>query len=299
MSCFSADWLHLREPFDLAARESTAAARGLPGLLTRWRTRSRDEPLAVIDLACGHGANLRALAPGLGRAQLWRLFDHDPALLAAVPAALAEWARRHEYRCMVKRGPGDAHAIEIAGPDFRANVACHRVDLACDLASLDFGQTPLVTASALLDLVSAPWLAALIHKAHVARAALLFGLTVDGRMTWNPVDPGDELVHALFSRHQRRDKGFGPALGPQAAAIAWQQLARAGFESSQSQTDWVVDGALAPLMQRAMVEGIAAAALEQDLAAKDAVLSWKARRDAGVGGSRLRVGHVDIVATPA
>ena len=296
---FSADWLHLREPFDLAARETAAAALGLPGRLARWRKQSSGQVLAVIDLACGHGANLRALAPLLGGAQHWRLVDHDPALLAAVPDALAEWARRHGYRFMREGGAGAEQSLDIAGPDFHAQVACQRVDLARDLASLDFGSAPLVTASALLDLVSAPWLQALIDKARAARAALVFGLTVDGRTAWNPADPDDALVHELFSQHQRRDKGFGPALGSQASAIALKQMACADYDTLQTQTDWVIDGALAPQMQRAMVDGMAAAALEQEPAAHVAVRSWRARRGADIGNARLRVGHVDIVATPS
>jgi hypothetical protein len=299
MSRFSAEWLHLREPFDHAAREMAAATLDLPGRLARWRKRSPGEALTVIDLACGHGANLRALAPVLGGAQHWRLVDHDPALLAAVPDALAQWARRHEYRFMLEGGAGAEQTLAIDGPDFHARVVCQRVDLARELASLEFGEMPLVTACALLDLVSAPWLQALMHRALPARAALLFGLTVDGRTAWNPADPGDELVQGLFSLHQRRDKGFGPALGSQAAAIALQQMACAGYEMLQTQADWVIDGALAPQMLLAMVEGMAAAALEQNPAAKDAVRSWKARRGADVGSSRLRVGHVDILATPA
>lgn len=299
MSGFSAEWLHLREPFDHAARETVAAALDLPGRLARWRQRSPGPSLAVIDLACGHGANLRALAPRLGGAQHWRLVDHDAALLAAVPDALDEWTRRRGYRFGPGRGAGDGLAVDIAGPDFHARIVCQPRDLARDLAGLDFGVTPLVTASALLDLVSATWLQALIDKARSARAALWFGLTVDGRTAWDPADPGDELVHGLFSRHQRRDKGFGPALGSQAAAVALQQLARAGYEALQTETDWVIDGAQAPRMQRAMIEGMAAAALEQEPAAQDGVLSWAARREAGIGNSRLRVGHVDIVATPA
>jgi hypothetical protein len=253
----------------------------------------------VIDLACGLGANLRALAPGLGGVQHWCLVDHDPALLAAVPDALAQWARRHEYRFTLEGGVAEEQTIQIAGPDFHAKVVCKRVELARELASLDFGETQLVTACALLDLVSASWLQTLIHKAQAARAALVFGLTVDGRTVWNPADPHDELVHGLFAQHQRRDKGFGPALGSEAAAIALLQLACAGYETLQTQTEWVIDGALAPQMQLAMVEGMAAAALEQNPAAQDAVRSWKARRDAGIGNSRLRVGHVDIVATLA
>jgi hypothetical protein len=299
MSGFSADWLRLREPFDQAAREMAAGALDLPGRLARWREPSSDKSFEVIDLACGHGANMRALAPCLGGAQRWRLVDHDLALLAAVPEALAEWALRHDYRFTLRNSAGDFQTIDIAGPGFHAEVVRQHVDLVRDLATLDFSEAPLVTASALLDLVSASWLQILVHKAQAARAALLFGLNVDGRTVWDPLDRDDELVHGLFSQHQRRDKGFGPALGSQAATTALEQLARAGYEPVQTRSDWVIDGAQSREMQLAMVEGMAGAALEQDPAAQGAVLAWKARRSAVIGTSRLRVGHVDIAATPA
>jgi len=298
MTGFSVDWLHLREPFDRAAREMALRDLVIAGRVARWRDRSRGKAFAVIDLACGHGANMRELAPRLGGPQHWRLLDHDPVLLAAVPQALEEWARRHEHRFTLADDAGDEQPIDIIGPDFHARVVPQRVDLARDLATLDFGEAPLVTASALLDLVSAAWLQALVRKAQAARCAMWFGLNVDGRSRWDPADPGDERVQWLFSQHQRRDKGFGPALGPQAAAFALQQMASAGYETLQTQTDWVIDGAQAPEMQLAMIEGMAAAALEQDPTAQDVVLSWKARRGAGIGASHLRVGHVDIVATP-
>jgi hypothetical protein len=54
----------------------------------------------------------------------------------------------------------------------------------------------------------------------------------------------------------------------------------------------------APEMHFAMVEGVAVAALEHDRTAQVAVQCWRARRNAGIGASRLRVGHMDIVATP-
>ena len=298
MTGFNAEWLRLREPFDQAARQTAAGTAALLERIGRWRERSPSRALAVIDLACGHGANLRALAPLFGGVQHWRLVDHDPALLAAVPEALAEWARRLDYRLTVRDGAGGVQPIDIIGPDFHAMVVRQRIDLARDLATLDFGGMALVTASALLDLVSASWLQMMVRKAQAARAAMLFALSVDGRTTWDPADPGDEQVRALFSRHQNRDKGFGPALGSQAVTIALQRMASAGYQTQQTRTDWLIDGAQAPEMQLAMVQGMAVAALEQDPTRQDAVQSWKARRGASVGGSRLRVGHVDIVATP-
>ena len=208
------------------------------------------------------------------------------------------WARRHNYRLTVEDRAGEVEPINIIGPNFHAKVERQRVDLAIDLPRLDFSEATLVTASALLDLVSASWLQTLICKAKATRVAMLFALNVDGPITWDPGDPADEHVHALFSRHQNRDKGFGPALGSQAVAIALQRMASAGYQTQQTRTDWLIDGAQAPEMQLAMVQGMAVAALEQDPTTRDAVQSWKARRDASIGVSRLRVGHVDIVATP-
>jgi hypothetical protein len=299
MGEFSADWLSLREPFDAAARQSAAAALTVSERLAAWRHQTPDERLTVIDLGCGQGANLRALAPSLGGAQSWRLLDHDPALLAAIPQTLAQWARSQGFRFEREGDTTPAQALRIAGPDFHAHIELERIDLAQDLASLDFGVKPLVTACALLDLVSAPWLQMLIRKGQAAHAALMFSLVVDGRISWNPVDPQDALVQALFSQHQRRDKGFGPAMGAQAVASALQQLASAGYTTQQANTDWQIEGGLSPAMQLAMVQGLAAAALAQDASGKEAVLAWQARRSGGISSSRLRVGHVDIVATPA
>lgn len=298
MNGFSADWLHLREPFDHAARGPAAATLALPDRLARWRRRSRGRPLAVIDLACGHGANLRTLAPLLGGAQHWRLVDHDPTLLAAVPDALAAWAHRHAYRFSLGGGAGNERAMAVCGPNFDVTVVRQHADLASGGRGLDLGQSPLVTASALLDLVSRPWLQTLVKRARAARAAVWFGLTVDGRTTWDPADPADKWVHGLFSEHQGWDKGFGPAMGTQAASVALQQLELARYETSHARTDWVVDGRQAPQMVLAMLDGMTAAAREQDPVTQEAVQSWRTRRAAVAGSSCLRVGHVDILATP-
>lgn len=298
MMGFSVDWLHLREPFDHAARKAAWEEAGVAGPLAQWRRQRPGKSFAAIDLACGLGANLRELAPRLGGAQHWRLVDHDPVLLAAVPRSLEQWAHRHDYRFTCADDAGATRPIEIIGSGFHAEVVLKQLDLARDLANLEFRGTHLVTASALLDLVSAPWLRTLLRKAQADRCAMWFALNVDGRAAWDPPDPDDERVHRLFSRHQRRDKGFGDALGPSAAAFVVQEIAGSGYESLQVQTDWLIDGAQAPDMQLAMIDGIATAALEQDPGSEDAVRSWKARRSAAVGGSRLRVGHVDVLATP-
>ena len=79
MSGFSAEWLALRESYDLRARnpivlDAVAAAFG-----------SRDA-LSIVDLACGAGSTVRALGPILPARQHWNLMDNDPRLLAVAAA---------------------------------------------------------------------------------------------------------------------------------------------------------------------------------------------------------------------
>jgi transcription termination factor NusB len=263
--------------------------------LARLRDAGAVETIGVLDLACGLGANLRVLAPRLGGEQRWRLVDHDAALLAALPSALQRWAQQQAYRCVAATA---ASACRIVGPGFAAAVEWQRLDLSRELESLDLAHTALISASALLDLVSAEWLQRVVERARGAGAAMLWTLSVDGRMVWEPADPDDAVVHALFCRHQQRDKGFGPALGPQAPDFALAQLAQAGYRSTTARSDWQVAGARGASMQRALIDGIAAAALEQDRSMQPRVRAWQARRTAGIERSRLRVGHVDMLATP-
>jgi len=286
---FSADWLTLREPFDTAARAEADA-------VARFACAAGDgAPRQVVDLACGSGANLRALAPHLGPRQHWRLVDHDAALLAAVPAALRAWGGRLGYRV----AGGDAGTpITIAGPGFDATVVRQALDLAMDLAVLPLPAGALVTASALLDLVSAAWLGELIDRAGRARAALLFTLSVDGRIAWDPADVEDAAVQSAFAAHQRRDKGFGPALGPTAAAWAQACLSAAGWHTRAGPSDWRIDGARSPAMLQALVDGMATAAAEQCPAAAAAFRGWQRRRAARRSDTALVVGHADLAARP-
>jgi hypothetical protein len=55
----------------------------------------------------------------------------------------------------------------------------------------------LVTASALLDLVSEPWLQALAVRCREHASAVLFALNYDGRIQCWPEEPGDEQVREL------------------------------------------------------------------------------------------------------
>ena len=261
-SRFAATWLEQRERADHAAR-----ARALLPALADWLP---ERPLTIADLGAGSGSNLRYLGPRLAPAQHWVLIDQDSGLLdtAASPAPRITLAPR----------AGDLAAAALPA------------DLAPDL----------VTASALLDLVSEPWLEALASRCRERRSAVLLALSVDGEIGAEPADAADPAVFALVQAHQRRDKGFGPALGGVAARTAETVFRAAGYRTWLSPSPWRL-GPDAGALQASLVDGWAQAAREQ--AGPDAgawLDDWHRRRYSAIrsGAGRLRVGHQDLLALP-
>jgi hypothetical protein len=282
---FSADWLALREPFDTAAR----AEKLIAALRARLTAGTVAAPLPVVDLGAGAGSNLRYLAPRLGGAQSWRLVDHDATLLAAAQRMTQAWAQARDAVASAATEP-----LTIAGGGFSCSVVCEERDLASSLPALPPGV--LVTAAALLDLVSASWLDQLIGACKDAGAVVHFALTYDGRTTCVPADPDDAEVLALFNRHQLGAKSFGAALGPDAAREAAARFAAAGYTVETLPSDWRI-GPAHRAMQEALLDGWLGAAVEIAPQRRDALNAWHRRRRVHVAGGRstLVVGHVDLI----
>lgn len=287
MSGFSGNWLALREPFDAAARAADLVAALPP--------RASDEPLDVVDLGAGAGSNLRYLAPRLGGAQRWLLVDDDADLLFGSIAPTLHWAAQHGLHAALS---ADYSTVSASGPGFSLAARRGVLDLARDLDRLDVPRGALVTASALLDLVGDAWLRALAARCRAAHAAVLFALTYDGRTECRPAEPEDAEVLELFNRHQRADKGFGPALGPTAAAAARAAFAEQGYRLVERTSDWRI-GPGAVEMQLALIDGWTAAAIETAPQRRDALVAWYRRRHEHVerGRSELVIGHVDVAGT--
>ncbi len=288
LSGFTAEWLSLREPYDAAARN-----RDLLQALQDWRPAGR---IAVVDLGAGSGANFRALAPWLGGDQDWRLIDRDAALLARAMALIADWA---QSRGMTVASGADGLALGTAEGLIRLRTECRDLAAPDTLAAL--GPADLITASALFDLVSAEWAERLALACRMAGAALFAALSVDGRVTFDPPDPDDAVVLAAFERHQRGDKGFGPALGPGAAPCLAAALARHGYGVAFGPSDWRLDPA-DHAIRHELLNGIAQAATEAIPAEREAIAAWTARRRGddggrtGVGEWSLGIGHTDLFA---
>jgi methyltransferase family protein len=260
---FSSQWLALREPYDQAARN--------PTVLGAVRKAFAQFPaVRVADLGCGTGSTMRAVAPLLPARQDWRLVDNDAGLLEA------------------------AHDAAPA----MCEVTTAQVDLAADLGRALAEDTDLVTTSALLDLVSAHWLERLVSMLAITGRPLYAALSYDGRVSLTPVSPNDEAVIAAVKLHQRTDKGFGPALGPDAVARARDLFDRQGFAIEEGRSDWSF-GPSDRDIQLEMLAGWAGAAAEMGIA-PGLLDDWLAERRAHVEAARsqMRVGHLDFFAAP-
>ncbi|MBV8662559.1 MAG: SAM-dependent methyltransferase, partial [Hyphomicrobiales bacterium] len=226
--------------------------------------------LSIVDLACGAGSTMRAIGARLPPQQRWRLVDHDPDLLALVSPPT--------------RGQQIATAV---------------ADIAGALETILAEPADLVTASALLDLVSAAWLDRLVAQCAARALPLYAALTYDGRISFAPIENLDAEMVAAVNRHQRRDKGFGAALGPSAGASAIARFATIGWRVVSGASDWEL-GPEDTAIQAELLAGWAAAASENgDLPQAD-IDAWLARRLRHVTQRRssIRVGHVDVFAAP-
>jgi hypothetical protein len=288
---FSADWLRQREPFDLAARSGRLA------LAFRAVLKEKQGAAAcrLVDLAAGSGANFRALAPLLEADQAWCLVDHDPRLLAAQRSEIAGWASRQGWRCDDR---GDTLSIDTGR--FQWTVRGQRLDLDRQLEDLDLGAFDGLVTTAFLDLVSAGWVDRLCTLLARACLPLLATLTVDGRRSWHPVHPSDRQVHAAFLAHQGGDKGFGEALGVQAAARLAARLSPRGYEVTTEASDWRI-GPGHGAMLTTLLEEAAAVAGEAAPSISSTVSAWRAARleDQRRGALSMEVGHLDLLAVPA
>jgi SAM-dependent methyltransferase len=286
MSGFSADWLALREPID--ARSRSAA------LVDRLRARAPRGPRRILDLGSGTGANLRYLAPRLGGVQDWLLVDHDGALLDSMAGRLRDWAEQNGLRFRL-----EGETLSLSGSDLECRVQRQQIDLAHDLHHLDLTGRWLVTASALLDLVAERWLTDMLRRCHREGACLLFALSYDGETAFRPARPDDAWINAQVNRHQSRDKGFGPALGPRAALDALAMLERCGYRAEEASTPWAI-GTRETTLQAALVDGWARAAVEIVPTQVERIDHWRSRRHQCIatGESSLRVGHRDLLGWP-
>ncbi len=219
--------------------------------------------LVVHDLGCGTGSMTRWLSPRLPGPARWILHDRDADLLDRVDP-------EHETR---------------------------RDDVA-RLAPPDLADADLVTASALLDMMTAAELERFVDVCSSHGCPVLVTLSVVGRVELDPADPLDADFRDAFNDHQRRETAGGRLLGPDAVRAAVKAFTARGRDVVVRPSPW----RLGPGQSALLVEwltGWLAAATEQrpGLASED----YARRRLAEAARATLAVTvhHEDLLVRPS
>ncbi|PWR13975.1 SAM-dependent methyltransferase [Micromonospora sicca] len=260
-----ADWLRLREPADAAARATDLVAR------VRRRL-TGDRPLVVHDLGTGTGAMGRWLAPLLPGPQHWILYDRDADLLDRAMADL----------------------VDAAADGSKVTVETRRADIT-RLTAADLAGAGLVTASALLDMLTAAEVERVV--AACAGHLTLFMLTVVGRVEFTPADPLDAEFAAAFNAHQRRTVDGRALLGPDAVAATRAAFARRGTEVLVRPSPWRLGPKQATLTAEWLTGWLDAAGEQRpELAAPAGAYRRRRLAEAAEGRLRVLLHHADLLA---
>jgi hypothetical protein len=265
----STGWLDLREPADAAARSGELADR-------LRRHLPKVGPWVIHDLACGTGAMGRWLAPLLPGPQLWVLHDRDADLLEVAAADLPGPA-----------ADGSPVAVETSLSDVTR------------LEAAELFGASLITASALLDLLTEDELVGLVELLAAVGPPALLTLSVTGRVRLAPRDPLDARVVAAFNAHQRRTTWSGRLLGPDAVARAVDEFRRRGAEVVVRPSPWRLGPGEAELAAE-WFSGWLGAAREQDAALAAEAGAYERTRQAQASAAQLAVtvDHADLLVLP-
>ena len=269
MSGFSIEWLNLREVADHRARDKNLLKNAVD-----WLNNLQTKERVIVDLGSGTGSTIRCLqrfTTQLPSIQ-WRLVDNDPEVLA--------------------------EAIDRHSNDY--SVESFLVDLS-ETQKLPLDSVSMITASALFDLVSENFIQELCQLVKVKNdcrpVGLYSALNYDGCIKWTPSHPLDAAILVNFNTDQRRDKGFGPALGPDASDFLQSQFNVTKFQCLSANSPWLLDSG-DYLITESLINGISEVALQTDGLTNSDVLSWKAFRIKNMRAGSCFLGHTDILVLP-
>ena len=279
-------WLALREPADAAARPGEFAET-IARRLAERQIRAGAQELTIHDLGAGTGSVLRWLAPLLPGPQRWVLHDSDAELA------------RHAHCDGLRAARDQPVRVE------------YRIDDVTRLAATDLAGADLITASALVDILTADEIRRLVTACATASCPALLSLGVTGVVAMNPPHPLDATLMVAFNEHQRRPARGGRLLGPEGADFAAGEFAVRNYTVSIMQSPWLLGGderaptgegppdrggALAAEWLRGWVD----AGIEQrpDLARDSRTYLRTRDEQIARGELTISVGHIDVLALP-
>lgn len=167
------------------------------------------------------------------------------------------------------------------------------------LEAAELSSANLVTASALIDMMTAEELDRLVSTCAAVGCPVLMTLSVVGRVDLVPAEPLDRAVMDAFNAHQRRTTMTGALLGPDAGRSAVNGFTRLGLDVTVRPSPWRLAQESSSLMA-AWLSGWLGAACEQRPELREVANIYAARRlsQIGHGSLSVTVHHDDLLVRP-
>nr|WP_281366059.1 class I SAM-dependent methyltransferase [Janibacter cremeus] len=232
--------------------------------------------MVIHDLGCGTGSMARWLAPQLPGNQRWIGYERDEDLLNRAAAAPP---------------PVSLDGLTVT-TETRLRDITH-------LPTEDLDGASLITASALLDMMTREELERMVASIAAAGCPALITLSVIGQVDLAPAHPLDDQIAVAFNAHQRRDTGHGPLAGPDAVYVAAHALRLAGYTLHLTPSPWRLDSSDTALL-KAWLKGWVDAACEQDPSLRADASEYRGRRIQQIGSRELTamIHHRELLALP-
>jgi hypothetical protein len=269
----SSEWLELREAEDGRARSPELAAAAATMLRA---TLYGAKPVVVHDLGSGTGSMMRWLAPRLPGPQTWVLHDWNADL--------------------IERAVDGARPVDA---DNRPVEVGSRIGDLAYLSAADLDGAALVTASALLDVLTEQETEAIVRACVATGTPALLTLSVTGHAELDPPDASDARFERAFNAHQVRVASRRQLLGRFGVTTARQLFEGSGWHVRTTDTVWRL-GDHEPQLLGEWFDGWVDAAAEHDAELAGESIRYRELRKAQLQRGELSavIHHADLLAWP-
>lgn len=272
MTAADPTWLDLRAPYDDAARQDSIHLVDRVATVVQTKLEHPAQSVIAVDIGAGTGNSARWFDQHLG-ARLpdtilrWVLIDTDQRALELAKSILPG----------AKTVVGSITQLSQIVTELRDEPG--------------YGGPLVITASAVLDVLTRQDIEAIVTTIVQHSACGLFLLSINGDWRITPADPADEFITDTFGEHQQRHAKLGAA-GATALMAAARQ---AGLAVRSHVTAWRM---AAPQDEQMLVRFLrerVAAVIEQRPQQTALATAWLQRRMAQVAeGLSIKVDHLDV-----
>ena len=282
---FSKSWINMRIEYDNDSRSN---------ILNKYLKNNKYMPdIELIDMCCGSGNFLIWSIKNKLFFKKYTLVDNDVNLLKSVKSNLRKNIPK-EFK--IKSNTNNLDLILRKDKYTSSNVLIKKND--CDKFNYKTKIFHIISYSAALDLMSKSSIKEAIKRVNNLNA-IYFSLCFNGIVKWTPANTFDKYILSFFNKHQRRDKGFGAALGLQSIDFVNRYSIKQGMKVNTKNSPWIVNNKTnkdKTFMNRYLLD-IKKALFHMEGIDKDILRKWykDKKSDIEKKSIKLYVGHQDML----